>query len=119
MLVIDLVELVAGDRFEKVREFYRADPVRLQDDANALDKGVEVRHLGENIVAENKVGLHPRCGQLARRLDAKELHQCRDPALFGGPGNIRRRVDAEDGNSPLDKELQQITVIATELDDAA
>ena len=94
-------------------------PFGFRISANAFDEGVEVRNLGEDIVAENKVGLDALFGQFARRLDAKELHQRRDSALFGGPGNVRRRVDAEDGNAPLDKELQQISVIAAELDDPA
>src|SRR5208282_4568741 len=57
VLVVDLVELVAGHRFEKMRQFDRADPARLQDDANTFDEGVEVRDLGEDVVAKNKVGL--------------------------------------------------------------
>jgi len=56
---------------------------------------------------------------LARRLDAKEFRQCRHAPLFGGLGDIRRRIDAEDGNAPLDKELQQVAVIAADLDDSA
>ena len=119
MLVVDLVELVAGDRFEQVREFDRAHPVRLQDDTNTLDEGVEVRDLGKDIVAKNKVSLDAPFNQFARCLDAKELHQRRDAPLFGGTGNVRRRVDAEDRDPPLDKVLQQISVIAAELNDPA
>ena len=119
MLVIDLVELVASDCFQQMREFDRTDPARFQDNPYAFDKGIEVRHLGEDIVAENEVTLNARFGQLARRLDAEEFHQCRDAPLFGGPSNIRRGVDAEDRNTLLDKELQQISVIAAEFDNPA
>ena len=76
--MIGLVELVADHGFEQVWEFYRANPVRLQDDANALDEGIEVHNLGENIVANDKVGLDVCFGQLARRLGVDEAYpRCR------------------------------------------
>ena len=53
------------------------------------------------------------------RLNTKELHQSRHPALFSRLGNVCRRIDAEDRNALLDKELQQISVIATEFNDPA
>src|SRR5271166_979599 len=105
MLMVDLVELVAGHRFEQMRKFDRADPARLQDDANPFDERVQVRDLGEDVVAENKVGLDGLFGQLVRRPDAEEFYKRRDSEFFGGPGNVRRRVDAEDGDPSLDKEL--------------
>src|ERR1700757_5165117 len=119
MLVIDLVELVAGHRLEKVRKFDRADTIRLQDQADTFNEGIQIRNLSEDIIAKNKIGLNGLFGQLSRGLDAKELHQRRNSALFRGPRNVRRGVNAEDGNPPLDKELQEITVIAAELDDPA
>jgi hypothetical protein len=45
---------------------------------------------------------------------SRELHQSRNSTFLSGPSDIRRRIDAEDSNAFLDKELQQISIIATE-----
>ena len=117
VLVVDPVDPVACERPEQVREFRGADAVRLQDDANALDERVEVRSLGEEIVAQNEIALDAGFSQLACRLYAKQLHQCRNSTRFGRPSNVRCGFDSESGNAPLYEGLQQIPVISAELDD--
>ena len=79
-----------------------------------FDEGIYVWNLGEDIVTENEVCLRPGFSQFARRPNTEELHQRRHTALFGSLGDVRGRIDAEDGNALVDKELQQISVIATE-----
>src|SRR5216683_2299858 len=114
MLMVDLIELIADHRFEQVRKFDGADPLRLQDKANTFHEGVEVCDLGKDIVTDNEVGLVTLFGQLARRSEAKERHQCRNATRLRGPGNVRCWIDAKDGNTLLDKELYQIPVVAAE-----
>jgi hypothetical protein len=75
--------------------------------------------LGEDVIADDQVGQGARFSQLAGRLDIEEFHECRDTALFSGLSNVRRWIDTEDRDAPLDKELQQISVIAAQLGDMA
>src|SRR5262245_26720466 len=74
MLVIDLIELVAIDRPEKMWEFNCANSPRLKDDGDAFDERVEICHLGENIVTENEICLPPGFSQFTSRIDTKEPH---------------------------------------------
>ena len=61
----------------------------------------------------------PLLDQLARRLAAEELDQRRDPLRLGDPGHVGRRLDAQHGDAPLDEILQQIAVVAGDLDHPA
>jgi hypothetical protein len=117
MLVIDLIELVTGNCLEKVRELDSADTAKLEYNMDALDERVKIWHLGEDVVAENEVSLHT--SQIPRSLHAKKLDQCPDSPLFGGTGNVCCRINAEDRNAFPDKELQQIAIIAANLDNLA
>ena len=69
--------------------------------------------------AQDKIAAYPLFGQFARRLYAKKLYQCPNVAGFGGIGYVCCRISAENWDTPLHEELQQITVIARDLVDLA
>ena len=82
-------------------------------------KLVEVRHLGQNVVAGDEVGLDALRDKRAGELLAEELHTRRHADLFGGLGHVCGRLDAETGDAALDEIAQEVAVIAGKLDHEA
>ena len=80
---------------------------------------VQVRHLGEDVVADDQVGRPALRDELAAAVSAaEELDERRDAALDRRRGDVGGRLDAEDGNAPRDEVLEEVAVVARELDDA-
>src|SRR6516165_9270493 len=117
MLVIDLIELVAIDRPEEVWELDRADPVRLENNGDPFEERVNVWNLGENIVTDNEVCPRPGFGQRTCCLNTKEFHESWHSPLLSGTGYVLGWIDTKDWNALFDKELQQISIIATKFND--
>ena len=117
MFVVDRVELVLRDQVEQVGELERDHAVGLERDAQAADEIVDARHVGEDVVAEEKVGRRAVGGELLRGLHAEELHEARDlPFLAGDLRDVRRGLDAEHRDAPGLEMLQQVAVVARDLD---
>ena len=119
VLVVDGVELVLVDQAHDVGELHRQHAGRGERDLHAGDEVVEVRHLSEDVVAEEEVGVAALGGQLVRQLDAEEAHHGRHALLLGGRGHVGRRLDAEDRDAGLDEPLQEVAVVARQLDHLA
>ncbi len=119
MLVIDRVELVLLDEAQQMRELEGGDAARAQQDRHARQEVVEVGHLRQHVVADDEIGEHAAVDELARRVLVEEACQGRHAARFRRLGHVLGRVDAEHGVALLDEELQQVAVIAGELDDTA
>ena len=56
VLVVDGVELVLLEQPQQVRELHRDRPARRQRDRQPGDEVVELRHVGEDVVADDQVG---------------------------------------------------------------
>ena len=120
MLVIDGVELVLFDQVLQVREFKRDHPALLQQRLGAADEIVEVRHVRQHVVAENEIGLAVRGFEFLGERYAKEIDRDRDAFALGDFGCVGRRLDAHDvGHAERREVLEQIAVIARDLDDEA
>ena len=119
MLVIDRVELVFLHQPQQVRELHRDHAAGLEQQAHAAHEVVQVGHVREHVVAGNQVRLAARGRELAGGLGAEELHQ-RGHALFlRDRGDVRRRLDAEHRHALRDEVLQQVAVVARDLDHEA
>ena len=59
VLVVDRVVLEVLDQLREVRELERRCPSRPEQRSHAGDEVVDIGHLGENVVSENKVGVAP------------------------------------------------------------
>ena len=94
-------------------------PSGFSSSLHAGDEVVEVGHLGQHVVADQQVGAVPlaaRAGSRARR--AEELDERRRPRCSTRAfGDVGGRLDAEHRNAVLDEVLQQVAVVARELDD--
>ena len=119
VLVIDGVELVEFDEFQEMGKLHRQHPLGLQCKLQAGDEVVDVGDVGENVVADQEVGLGAIGCQDLGGFGAEEPDQGRDALLLGDFGDVRRRLDAEDRYALGLEVLQQIAVVAGDLDDLA
>ena len=71
------------------------------------------------LLPSDQVGLAARGDKLGRSLGAEELHQRGHALLLGRRGDVRRRLDAEHRHALRDEVLQQVAVVARDLDHEA
>ena len=119
VLVVDRVELRLLDQAQQVRELHRDAPPGVEQELEAGDEVVEVRHVGEHVVADDQVGRRALVGEPRAELRAEERDQRRDAVRLGDRGHVRGRLDAEHRHAALDEPLQQVAVVAGDLDDAS
>src|SRR5215510_8949320 len=116
MLVIHLVELVAGNRFVQMRKLEGDRAAWSEENLQSCHEVVEVGNLREDIVAKKQIWDFALRDELARRVAAKKSHERSHAALFRGLGDIRSGFDAEGRNAPFDEILEEVPVIAGHLD---
>ena len=95
-------------------------PLRLQDERDAGDEVVEVGHLREDVVAAAPD--RPACRSAASSVafaTPKNDTSVGTPFVDRDLGDVRRRLDAEARDAALDEVLEQVAVVARELDDEA
>ena len=119
MLVVDGVELVLRDQPLQVRELERDDALRLEQERHAGDEVVEVRHLRQHVVADDEVGPLALGDELGRQPLAEELDPARYALLHRDLGDVGGRLDAEHRHAQRQEVLQQIAVVAGQLDHQA
>src|SRR6266850_2194625 len=117
VLMIDSIELAALDQPLQVRELQGEHALGFQKSREAGDEVVQVRHVGEDIVRHEQVGSMTSMRYRRRRLPPQELDDGGNPPAFSRPGDVLRRLYAEDGDPCLAEKLQQVAVVACDLDD--
>jgi hypothetical protein len=118
VLVVDGVPLVVLHQAEEVGELHRDDAAGPEQDLHAPDEVVEVRYVGQHVVAQQQVGVRLG-GERLGRLHAEELDERRDALLQRDLGHVGRRLDPEHGHAALVEVLQQVAVVGGELHDVA
>ena len=113
--MIDRVELVPLDQAHQVRELDRDHALRSQDPLHARGEVVQVRHVGEDVVRDEQVGLAALVRQARRELTAEEIDDGLDPPLAGDRRDVGRGLDPERGDAALDQMLEQVAVVARQL----
>ena len=91
-------------------------PVGWSTDGQALDEVVEVGDVGEHVVRHQEVGPQAPAHQIARRVGAEEPSLGAHSVSDGHFGDVGRRLDAEHRNAEGDEVLQQVPVVARDLD---
>ena len=119
VLVVDGVELVLGDQPREMRELERDHALGREQARHAGDEVVEVGHLGEHVVADDQVGLPALGAQRLGERDAEELDPGRNALGERDLGHVRGGLDAEHRHAKRQEMLQQIAVVARQLDHQA
>ena len=116
MLVVDRVELIFGYQPLDVWELEGDDAFRLEKDLHSSHEIVEVRHLRQDVVANDEVGSKAFGHHLKCQANAKEVDYGWHALLERDARNVGRRLYAQHGNSERQEMLQQVAVVAGELD---
>ena len=98
-----------------MRKLDRGDSAWLEHDPNAADEIVEIRDLGQHVVADHKICCHAFRHHLPSGLTSKESQQGRHTLLFRHLGDVGGGFHAQHGNPFLHEILQQVSVVAGEL----
>ena len=117
MLVIDGVELVLSDQPLEVRELQGDHALRLEQARHPAHEVVEVGHLRQHVVADDEIGALALRHELGRELRSEEIDAGGYALLDRHLGDVGRGLDAQDGNAQRQEVLQQVAVIARQLDD--
>src|SRR6516165_5215101 len=119
MLVIDGVELAAIDHVPDIGHLERRQAVFLQQRVDSLYEAMSISDVSEDVVTDDQIGalavrLQLRC-QLPREKRGQRGHACcsRSLSLFAG------RIDAEHRHSFYHEILEEVAIIARQLDDQA
>src|SRR5882762_7608024 len=117
MFVIDGVEFIVFDQAGQVRKLQRENSVGFQQQLEAFDEIIDVRHLRQHIVADNQVRRFSFARKFQRELRPEKTSQ-RGHALFDGHfGHVCGRFDSEDRYAPFYEVLQEVTVVTCNLND--
>src|SRR6266545_5429831 len=111
MLMVDGVELAAIDQALEMMELEGRDAVRLEQNGEAANEVVDVRHMREHVVRGHEVGLAAVARKLPGQLDTEESLDDRDPPLPRRSGGAGGRLDAGAGDAARLHVLQQVPVI--------
>ena len=117
MLVINRIELVMLDQPQQVWKFQRQNAIGLQQDLEAFRRNRSGREPAPGrCCREPGRRLRPSADQFFGEFGAEESHQ-RGNAFFDCDfRHVRRRLDSEDGHTAFHKILQQVAVVARDLD---
>ena len=119
VLVVDRVELVLRHQPLEVRKLQRDHAFRLQQERHAGDEVVEVGHLGQDVVADDQIGALPSATSASASATPKNSTLRRNALVDRDLGDVGGRFDAEHRHAERQEMLQQIAVVARELDDQA
>src|SRR5438874_13586942 len=115
MFMVDRIVLVLFDEPKKMWKLNRDRSFRLEDQLHASDEIIQIRHMRQNIVSDQKICLLARSRQLSSRFGAKEFQQSWDSFLLCRASDILGRLNSQDRDAPGRKILQQVAVIAGDL----
>ena len=102
-----------------MREFHRQDAVAFQQRRQTGDEVVQIGYMGQHVVANQQIGGDALATQLIGEFVAEECDPGRHADGFGGFCDVGGGLYAQYRNVGGDEMLQQIAVIAGDLDDLA
>src|SRR5690242_591633 len=80
---------------------------------------MEIRHLRQDVVADDEIGPPPLRHKAPREIEPEELDQCRNIPAAGSFRHIGGGLDAQHRYAVRQEMLKQISVVACDLDHLA
>ena len=115
MLVVDGVELRLLHQLQQVRELQCQCAVRRQHLAQPGHEVVDVRHVGQYVVAQHQIAAAALCHEAAREVQPEEFAYRLDAAAARHARRAFGGFDTDAGNLALLQVLQQVTVVRCHL----
>ena len=117
VLVVDRVELATLDEIAGVGKFEDYAPAGLEQGFQAGDEVVRVWHMGEDVIAEDQVGLTFLASEILCKIVPEKFYKRFDSFFTCDLGDVRSWLDAERGNFGRVELLQEISIVAGDFDD--
>src|ERR1700722_6223727 len=99
-----------------MRKFEHRRAVTLEENFEAGNEVIDVRHVSQNIVGGHQICELSRSSKPSCRLDAEKRHLARDAFALRDLGNVGCRLDAEYTDVVFFEVLQEVAVVAGDLD---
>ena len=115
--MVDRVELGALHQREQVLHLDRHPAVVRDERAQALGEPDDVRDVGVDVVQRDELRRPVLGADLGARLGREERRERRDALLPGRLADVHRRLDPQAPDTARDDVLQQVAVVARDLDD--
>ena len=119
VLVVDRVELVALDEAQQVGNLDRRHPWGASTSAIPPTKSLRSGTWAMTLLAASRSAARPSAASRSSQIPSEELDDGLDALLLGHLRDIGGRLDTQRGDPALDEVLQQIAVVAGELNDEA
>ena len=114
--MIDRVELVVLDQLKQMRKLHRDNAGRGEGDRQPSHEVIQIGHVRKHVVADQQICLKAAGNQGAGEFGGEERHLSRNSVLLRYLRDVGGGLDAQRRNSRGDEVLQQITVVARDLD---
>ena len=114
--MIDGVEFDVVDQLEQMRKFDRHGTPGLEEQREAGDEVIQQRHVREHVVADDQIGPAALAGELPRQVSPKNSTSVGTPISLRVGRHRIGRVDAEHRYAHRDEVLEQVAVVARNLD---
>ena len=119
VLVVDGVELAPLDQLQKMVELEGQDAVVRHESPEPAREAVQVGRVGEDVVRDDEIGAPVLTGDPLADLGAEELLDRGNAPLPRDGGDVPGRLDPEHTDAERLHELEEIPVVARDLDDEA
>ncbi len=117
VLVINGIELQIVDQISEIRHFHYDDAVGLESLLQCGKELSRLRHVRKYVVRVNDVGAPASTGEAFGEIAVEKFNEGRDASLpLRNCRDVGRRLDTEHGNAAIAIELQQIAIVAGNLD---
>src|SRR6185437_10673768 len=102
-----------------MRELHRDHPSIVEQNTHAFHEVIQIWDMGENVISDQKICAQPLSPQRSSGAFAKKIDAGGDTLRTRYRRDILRRFDAKNRNVLFGEILQQISVIACDLDHPA
>ena len=117
VLVVDGVELAERDEVQCVVHLDAQPAVVGQQSAQRSGEAQEIGYVRVDVVGDHEIRRTVIVPHRSGELLVEKCRHCRYSALAGGGSDIHRRLDAETRYARGDHMLEQVAVVACDLDD--
>src|ERR1019366_739686 len=117
--MVDRIELAMLDQRLVVGRLDHCHTILFEEPGDRCDKAIGVGNVSEHVVGMNDVRAYPLCMKRLGKVTREESAARGHANLLGGGGGAVGRIDAKHTDSRLNIVLQQIAVVAGQLDDEA
>src|SRR6185503_7556056 len=115
MLVVNRVELIFVHEPHQMRELHGNHSRALQQHLQACDKVVDVGYMCEDIISEQQIGLFSLRDKLTGGFYTEEFNERRNSFALRHCSNIGSGLNTKNRNTPLNKVLEEVSIIACDL----